>query len=67
MDDHVCRRNAKSVPNRPDLSIEKRPHNQFMTTSLASRREGSLNTRFEGEGPDIRQQTVDYDTVLETG
>ena len=67
MDGHVSQRDANSVPNRPEMSFEKRPHNQFLTTPLASRREGCLNTRFEGEGPDLRQQTVDYDSVLQTG
>jgi hypothetical protein len=67
MDNNVSQRDPKSVPNRPDLSFEKPPQNLFNRSSLASRRAGTLKTRFEGESAPIQKQSVDYESVLLAG
>ena len=63
----VSQGGTNSVPNRPDLSLAGQPQFQTATSTLANRHVWSPDPRIEGGRAVLRQQTVDYDKVLEAG
>ena len=63
----VSQGGTNSVPNRPDLSLVGQPQFETVTSTLANRHVWSPDPRIEGGRAVLRQQTVDYDKVLETG
>ena len=58
---------SNSVPNRPDLSLAGQPQFETSTSTLANRHGRSQDRRIDGGRAVLRQQTVDYDKVLEAG
>ena len=56
-----------SEPNRPEVSHARPQLFQTETTSLANRREGSSDPEILEGGAFLRQDTVDYNKVLEAG